>query len=222
MRIVAFSDTHGYHRETNLPDGDVLVFAGDLMTNGWKKAEVLDFADWFNSQPHEHKIVIAGNHDRLFETNPTWCIDRFNLGVSYLRDEPVEIDSVKFYGSPVQPWFYDWAFNVPRGAAIREYWDRIPLDTDVLITHGPPYGVLDQIVPNVDPLINNRYIHSPAEHLGCEELTKAIERVKPKVHIFGHIHGSAGTTLKHPTAFYNVAICDEDYVPVNEPHVIEI
>lgn len=222
MKLVAFSDTHTFHGQVTVPNGDVLIFAGDLMGSGYKHIEVKDFADWFNKLPHKYKIVVAGNHDRLFETNPTWCKDRFGLDVYYLQDDFIIIDGVKFYGSPVQPWFCAWAFNVPRGAAIREYWDRIPPDTDVLITHGPPYGVCDQIVPAGEMLYKSNRILLPTEHLGCEELAKVVEIVKPKIHIFGHIHGGAGTMIKDDTAFHNVAVCNESYRPVNEPHVIEI
>lgn len=226
MKIVAFSDTHTYHRQVAVPDGDVLVFAGDLMGSGYKHTEVKDFAEWFGGLPHRNKIVVAGNHDRLFETNPTWALQQFSRpsigSFVYLRDSSVTIEGVKFYGSPVQPWFLDWAFNVPRGAAIREYWDRIPHDTDVLITHGPPYGVLDQMVPTGEMLYKTNRILLPTEHLGCEELAKVVEIVKPKVHIFGHIHGGAGTTIKDGVAFHNVAVCNESYRPVNDPHVIEI
>lgn len=216
MKIVAFSDTHNHHRDVTLPDGDVLVFAGDLMTCGRKFNEVVSFSDWFMSQPHKHKILVAGNHDRLFETQRPLCVGEFhNRGsVYYLQDSSITIDGVKFWGSPVQPWFYNWAFNVQRGPDIKKYWDRIPQDTDVLITHGPPYGILDQT------------IGWGGEHVGCEELWKTVhDRLSLKAHIFGHIHNGYGVETKpysKMVSFHNVSICDEEYRRANEPQVIEL
>jgi Icc-related predicted phosphoesterase len=225
VKIVAFSDTHSHHRDVTVPDGDVLVFAGDFMTCGRRYAEVVSFADWFMKQPHKHKVLVVGNHDRLFESQFPMCLGEFrNRGnVSYLHDSGTTIDGVKFWGSPVQPWFCDWAFNVHRGAPIKKHWDKIPTDTDVLITHGPPWGILDQSVPDGQTSSwGSQLIIHPSEHLGCEELAIAVNRVKPVVNIFGHIHGSYGKVLKDGTWYHNVAICDEQYNPVNEPHVIEL
>jgi Icc-related predicted phosphoesterase len=217
MKLVAFSDTHG-HWPKAIPDGDVVIFAGDLMTSGFSKAEVIGFAGRFSDLPHKHKIMVAGNHDRLFETNQVWCRSQFTQDVIHLRDEAFKIDQFKFYGSPVTPWFHNWAFNVPRGKAVKEYWDKIPDDTDVLITHGPPYGIQDKMVGKSDPL------YDQYEHLGCEELMKAVQRVKPKFHIFGHIHGGRGKYEAESlrTTFCNVAICNEAYEPVHAPVVIKL
>lgn len=222
MRIVALSDTHAEHRSVTVPDGDVLVFAGDLMTCGRKMAEVMSFAEWFCKQPHKHKILVAGNHDRLFENRLPLCLVHFH-GVTYLQDSGVTIDGVKFWGSPWQPWFHDWAFNVHRGEAIKKYWDKISEDTNVLITHGPPYGILDQLYSTqVKSTWGHDLFIAPSEHLGCEELQNAVARVKPKAHIFGHIHGSYGTDKILETQFYNVAICDEQYQAVNSVTTIEV
>ena len=211
MKIVAFSDTHAQHRDVTLPDGDVLVFSGDLMGSGYKHNEVKDFAEWWNNHPHRVKILVAGNHDRMFESDLGYCLNKFNNTV-YLHDREIIEDGIKFWGSPVQPWFYDWAFNVHRGAPIKKHWDKIPDGTDVLITHGPPYGILDQMVAG----------QYATDHVGCEELILAVNRVKPRVHIFGHIHGSYGVTETPDTNFHNVAICDEQYNPENKPHQIYI
>lgn len=244
MKIVALSDTHTYHNDVEVPDGDVLVFGGDLMSSGYKHSEIKDFAEWFMALPHPYKILVAGNHDRMFESNPDYCLSKFLVRDSnppskefhYLKDSGCTIDGVKFYGSPVQPWFCDWAFNVHRGPSIQAYWDLIPDDTDVLVTHGPPYGEGDQSYPEPVQYQNSRILRTASEHLGCEELLRAVLRVKPKVHIFGHIHGGYGQTgmtnyeadrlmLPHPiieTKFYNVSICDEQYNPVNPATVIEM
>jgi Icc-related predicted phosphoesterase len=210
LTIAAFSDTHTHHRSVSLPDADVLMFAGDLMGSGYRHSEVRDFAEWFLSQPHKHKVLVAGNHDRLFEAQLPWCLEQFSYNVHYLQNNDVTIEGFKFWGSPVQPWFYDWSFNVHRGAPIKKYWDMIPTDTDVLITHGPPKDILDEI---------------NGENVGCDDLMQAIEKIRPKVHIFGHIHDGYGHTNRYGangTEFYNAAICDESYQPTNKPWLIEV
>jgi predicted phosphohydrolase len=178
MRIVAISDTHGKHRDVGVPPGDVLIHSGDLMSSGWRTWEISDFNKWLGDQPHKHKIFIAGNHDWLFQKKPMEAQSLITNAI-YLEDTGVILDGVSFYGSPVQPEFCGWAFNVRRGAAIKKYWDQIPNNVQVLITHGPPYGYGDQTRRGDD-------------HLGCEDLFDAVKRVKPAVHIFGHIHGGYG------------------------------
>lgn len=214
LTIAAISDTHTHHRTVRVPDADVLVFSGDLMGSGYRHNEVKDFAEWFSDQPHKHKLMIAGNHDRMFESQLAYCLSKFSdNGFVYLENTGYDIDGFKFWGSPVQPWFYNWAFNVERGEAIKKYWDMIPNDTDVLITHGPPYGILDTV-------------YDGQKNLGCEELWKTIhDRLSLKVHIFGHIHGGYGHESRPYSKmvdFYNASICDEDYRPVNEPWLISI
>jgi Icc-related predicted phosphoesterase len=217
MKLAAFSDTHAHHRTVKVPDADVVIFAGDFMTSGYRHSEVKDFGEWFSNLPHKYKILVAGNHDRMVESDKSYCLSKFSSDVIYLEDSEIVINGVKFWGSPYQPWFYNWAFNVHRGDPIKEHWYKIPADTDVLITHGPPWGILDQSYP---------YSSSPSEHVGCEELGKQFSRINPKVHIFGHIHGSYGNTKcfahRDYTDFYNVAICDEQYRPVNKPVIIEV
>jgi Icc-related predicted phosphoesterase len=209
MRICAISDTHGSHRKLPpLPKGDVLIHAGDFMLSGRDPREISDFSDWFCEQPFEHIIVVAGNHDWAFEKTPH-AAEHLLLGANYLRDSGITLDGISFYGSPVQPWFFDWAFNVPRGAAIKKHWDKIPEGLDILITHGPAHGILDQT-------------HPKGEHLGCEELSLAIARTLPRIHIFGHIHGGYGEHYGDDTRSFNVAVMNEAYRVVNPPTVFEI
>lgn len=235
MRIIALSDTHNEHRHVTVPDGDVLVHAGDFMTDGWDIREMSNFLDWLEYLPHRKKILIAGNHDRIVEVDPGFKAECEIKGISYIQDEETVIDGVKFWGSPYTPWFNDWAFNVPTGMLYERHWSKIPKDTDVLITHGPPYGILDQSYPTqtrqYEPATVSQYIVNPSQHVGDEELKKALETINPAVHIFGHIHGSYGhvksadyiETYAWPvTNFYNVSICNERYKAVNEPMVIEI
>lgn len=213
MRLVLIADTHEKNKEVVIPDGDVLVHAGDLTYLGDYYA-VSDAAAWLNSLPHKHKVVIAGNHDYLFERKPGEARKIMEgQGLIYLENEWRVLDGIKFYGSPVQPRFYDWAFNVDRGPAIRKYWDMIPDDTDVLITHGPPRGILDQTAPS-----NER-----SEHLGCDDLLEAVQlRVRPQIHVFGHIHGGYGYRELGGTKFYNASVVNEAYKRRNEPWVVEI
>lgn len=209
MRLVCISDTHNSHKAMNLPEGDVLIHAGDATGQGLT-LEVERFLAWFASQPHAHKILIAGNHDWLFQRHPDMAAQLLaaHAGITYLQDSGVEIEGVKFWGSPWQPWFCDWAFNLPRkGSAIRETWNKIPLGTEVLITHGPPHGVLDQV-------------HG-GQHLGCEELKIRLEAILPRVHIFGHIHDAYGVAQSKATAYVNACSCDEEYRPTHRPIVLD-
>lgn len=208
LKIVCVSDTHGKHAGVRAPDGDILIHAGDFMTYGNRAEEIARFNDWLVKQPHRHKIVIAGNHDLLFESHPNFARSFLTAAV-YLENSGVEIEGLRVWGSPVQPRFLDWAFNVDRGPAICEYWDRIPADTDILITHGPPFGTLDTVNPSGEPL-------------GCEELTKVVERIRPKLHVFGHIHGGSGTSSLHGTRFVNASVLDEQYRIAFEPRAITL
>jgi predicted phosphohydrolase len=209
MRLVLVSDTHT-HRPCQLPEGDVLVHAGDATSTG-TLPQVNQFLAWFSSQPHRHKIFIAGNHDWLFEREPALAAMLLaeHPGLVYLQDSGIEIDGIRFWGSPWQPAFRDWAFNLPRrGPRLREAWNRIPMETDVLITHGPPHGILDQV--------------QGGEHLGCEELKIRRGAVKPRVHVFGHIHGGYGVAYAGSGVLVNASVCDEGYHPVNRPIVVDM
>ncbi len=201
MRLVVISDTHGLHsRVMDLPDGDVLIHAGDFMNSGYDVQDILSFNTWLGEQPFEHRVVCAGNHDRYFESAPQQARSLLPNAV-YLENSGVTINGITFWGSPYTPAFLNWAFMYPRGSAAQRYWDVIPDNLDVLITHGPPFGILDQTAPG-------------EAHLGCEELRDAVERKKPKVHLFGHIHGGAGTLAAESTRFVNAAYLNERYKPL--------
>jgi len=158
-------------------------------------------------------LFVPGNHDICFEKDIKWCgLHLRHANVDILIDKEIVIDGVKFYGSPWQPDFFDWAFNLPRGDALKAKWDLIPPDTDVLITHGPPHSILDYS------------IHDKV-NVGCEDLYKRVMDLRPKLHCFGHIHGSYGRTEyvgDVHTVFVNASICDEEYNPVNAPIVEDI
>lgn len=208
MRLVLISDTHGLHGQVKLPDGDVLIHAGDCLNHGTKASELTSFASWFKDQPHKHKLAIAGNHDFFFEQYRAECEAALGPSVTYLEDSGTTIDGLHFWGSPVQPRFFDWAFNRDRGFAINQHWRMIPDDTDVLVTHGPPDMLLDQC-PN-------------GRHVGCTDLLARILKVKPKLHVFGHIHHSYGEKYFHGTRYVNASQCNEKYRITNDPIVVDL
>jgi Icc-related predicted phosphoesterase len=205
MKVVALSDTHGYHRKISVPDGDILIHAGDITSRG-EMSTLEDFNLWLGELPHRYKICIAGNHDFSAESNPElW---RKTLTNSfYLVDESVEIDGFVIWGSPYQPWFHNWAFNLPRGEKLKEKWKAIPSNVDILLTHTPPFGVLDEV---------------DGRSVGCQDLRNRLNEVTPKVHIFGHIHEGYGEITQGKTKFINASICDVRYFPCNEARVFEL
>jgi Icc-related predicted phosphoesterase len=211
MRLVILSDTHCLHGAIGtVPDGDVLIHAGDMTLRGTFE-ELEAFLWWFGALPHRHKLLVAGNHDLVFESRPTMAEWLVPAGITYLRDAGVTIDGVKFWGSPWQPWFFDWAFNLHRGAEIAAKWALIPDDVQVLVTHGPPHGILDEV------------LRPPGKHQGCEALRERIAALPQlQLHAFGHIHEAYGTYEENGRRFVNACICDFHYAPVNAPVVIDL
>jgi predicted phosphodiesterase len=243
-KIVAISDTHNRHNKIKLPEGDIIIHAGDATGRG-EEWEVKKFLKWYGKTPYNVKVFVAGNHDFLFEKDPKLaeklCKDN---GIIYLNDSGVEVQlqagypyineslpdipKIKIWGSPVQPHFCNWAFNrarddkdfvFGRGGYVKAYplikphWDMIPEDTNILVTHGPPYKILDELL-FVDGTPKGEFV-------GCEELAKRVKEIKPDVHIFGHIHCGYGEKHIDGTSYYNVAVCDEMYSPSNEIKVID-
>ncbi len=150
---------------------------------------------------------MAGNHDFCCEADAAECRRRLAPAV-YLQDEVIAVRELTFYGSPWQPWFHDWAFNLPRGAPLRAKWDLISKQTDVLITHGPPSGVGDRT--------------AGGERVGCRDLLAAVERIRPRLHVFGHIHEGYGIYRQERTTFVNSSICGLSFQPENEPICIDL
>ncbi len=219
MRIVCLSDTHGHHAALDVPEGDVLVHAGDA-TLGGTGEEVTAFAAWFRALPHREKLFIAGNHDRLFEDAPGEARGLLGDGIVYLQDAGTTIGGKRFWGSPWQPWFLNYAFNLRRGEALRAKWDLIPEGTDVLITHGPPRGLRDRVEGPVAQLLGRMIGQGP--HAGCDDLREAVTRRRPALHVFGHIHEGYGREAIDGTVFVNAAVVDARYRPVNAPVVVEL
>lgn len=208
MKFVIISDTHGQHNNLTLPKGDVLIHAGDISQRG-KENEIIDFLNWFSNCDFKYKIFIAGNHDFFFEETLEKDIQKIiPENIIYLCDSGVEVENIKIWGSPITPWFFDWAFNRHRGNQIEYHWQLIPSDIDILITHGPVFGKLDKT--------------SRGENVGCEDLLHIIESIKPKVHICGHIHEGYGQTTSSKTKFINASVLDEKYALVNPPITFEL
>ena len=208
-----------------LPESDLLIHAGDLTGQGLK-GEVESILKWFEEVAPRYTngvVFIAGNHDRSFDPKfnlesetekPLWlqeALSSLPSSVQYLENESIIIDGLKIWGSPITPWFHGdrWAFNKRRGFDIAEVWDQIPVDTDVIVTHGPSAGKLD--FTTYDKL-----------YVGCENLRYKIKALKPKLHIFGHIHEGYGMDYDDDTTYYNASICTLGYEPDNKPFIIEL
>jgi predicted phosphodiesterase len=216
IKVVTISDTHTYHKSVVLPPGDILIHAGDFTFRGYEQ-EVRAFGNWLRMQDQfQHKVVIAGNHDRSFEDDPEnarkWLLgdDPDTKGVVYLQDSEAALDvrgeKFRVYGSPWQPFFCNWAFNL-YSDELEEKWDLIPEGLDCLITHGPPYKILDQT--------------DAGEHVGCRELRTAIERTKPVMSVHGHIHEGFGVEQFKSTLVVNASSCTSAYKASNKPLVFE-
>ena len=210
-KITFISDTHTKHKHltNDLPGGDILIHCGDISSRGFM-TEIKNFLEWFDGvKGYEHKIFIAGNHDFGFQDNPKECAELLKNypGITYLEDNSIIIDGIKIYGSPWQPKFFNWAFNVNRGEEIAKKWEKIPQDTDILITHGPVFGILD---------LTNRN-----ERVGCEDLYNKVMEIKPKVHACGHIHYSYAMKEMDGMTFINASNLGEDYLYQNDPITLD-
>ena len=196
MRIVAVADTHTFEHDLGvLPDGDVFIHAGDLLRSGTID-ELQTVVAWIQGQPHPVKIVIAGNHDWCFVEDAAKAKHVLGSEIVYLQDNETIINGLKFWGSPWQPAYNSWAFNLTRGRALAAKWALIPDDVDILITHGPPQGIGDR-----DPI--------PAR-AGCKDLLYAMRRVQPILHLFGHCHQDGGFWRIEETCLANVTTWESE------------
>ncbi|XP_073976999.1 metallophosphoesterase domain-containing protein 1 isoform X2 [Rhodnius prolixus] len=237
IRIVCMSDTHSLtpHIKFNIPNGDIFIHAGDFTRCGAEE-EVIEFNNWIGKLPHKYKIVIAGNHELSFDrtfthplspnilkTIPTLGLPRNNIteavtttnikdkltNCTYLQDEGVQICGLKIYGTPWQPEFHRWAFNLPRGEECLKKWNMIPEGTDILVTHTPPIGHGDLCCTGV--------------RAGCVELLSTVQRrVKPKYHVFGHIHEGYGVSTDGNVIYVNASSCNINYLPINPPIAFDV
>ena len=206
MKLVIISDTHCTRPE--IPDGDVLIHCGDHTFHG-KLDESIAALDWLEGLPHKRKLIIAGNHELGWE-NEIHRIGIFRdvYSLEYLYNSGVTIEGITFWGSPVQPYFYGWAFQKQRGPELEAHWAQIPDNTDVLITHGPPYGFGDTDKHN--------------ERFGDEDLLRRVIQVKPQIHCYGHAHAGYGERFFEGIHFINAAILNEGYMIAHKPVVVEI
>lgn len=213
IKVCAISDPHA---NTTLltEEADILTVSGDLTMNG-SITQLRDFKSWLAIQPQKHKVVIAGNHDFCFQTNKATAravIEDANT--HYLEDSEITLEGVRIYGSPWQPWFHDWAFNLKRGPDIAAKWAHIPSGLDVLLTHGPPFGYGDQV--------------ANGDRVGCQDLLAALLVKKPKWTLFGHIHEDRGHWLLNGDQDVNLVNCNVGYrvttkvVPNYKPFYFEI
>ena len=223
-RLVFMSDTHNFNHRVKVPEGDIIIHSGDATFAG-SIEEISDFAVWYRSLPHKHKIFVAGNHDWLFERNRTLAESLIG-GIIYLQDSEVTLHGLRIYGSPFQPSFGHWAFNLDTNAELADKWSDIPEGIDILVTHGPPYGYGDHITRQkwiYEPGVQNQEVREWVERVGCTELRKRVDVIKPKIHSFGHIHPGHGVYHGlEGTRFINASICDDGYACSNEPVVIDL
>jgi len=214
--IVCISDTHTYHDRIEVPDGDILVHAGDFCGQG-SIPEVSHFLDWMEKQPHETKIVVPGNHDICVEEESEVRKEFERSGIELLIDsDHMDVRSgLTFYGLPWTPDFYPdvWGFQ-HRDAPYppERLWDEVPPFVDIIVTHGPPYGFADQIIPHVN------------QHLGCPVQAQRVLEMRSTLKgvICGHIHGGYGEQDMAGVKLINASICTEGYQPTNPPIVWSI
>jgi len=204
MRIVLISDTHGLHRQLDVPGGDMLIHAGDFTLDSKPPSVVSDFNAWLGSLPHRHKVVVPGNHEFVLE-------EPRNRGAItnavLLLDSGVEIEGLKIWGSPVTP-LYGGAFGMSRPEDRKKLWASIPEGLDILVTHTPPFAILDHSLPS-----------GPRE--GCPYLFAEVFRARPRLHVFGHIHAGYGTLWTDDTLFVNASLLGEDGSLSRKPVVVD-
>ena len=214
-RIVCISDTHELHDQVEVPAGDILIHAGDFTMMG-ELERIREFDEWLGavrkSGGFRHVIVIAGNHDLSLDPRNRGYVESSSSllrHATYLDDSGCEVDGLKVWGSPISPMFLNWAFMRETGEEIQKHWRLIPDDTDILITHTPPEGILDQP-------------HPKARGVGCADLLRLVRKLRPRLHVFGHIHGGYGRREDDGTIFVNACSVDEQYCVAHDPIVVEL
>ena len=218
MKICCIADSHG-NLSFKVPEADLLLIAGDLcpayhssyqsinMQVNWLNIE---FRNWLADQPIKECVAVAGNHDWIWEVAKDQ-VPKMNANFHYIEDESIEILSKKIYGTPVQPFFYDWAFNKEE-ESLQKYWDNIPEGLDILLLHCPPYGILDE----------THHPNYPSEHIGSKSLLEKIKKVKPKLVVFGHNHSEHGIIEKDDIMYINASLVNEQYKMTKNPIIVEL
>jgi Icc-related predicted phosphoesterase len=217
MRITFISDSHNKHNLLNgfLPGGDLLIHAGDISSRGYTH-EIENFAKWYDKiDNYDSKVFICGNHDFGFQDDHEKIKGLLTgyKNIDYLQDDWMGVgedmdNMVKIWGSPWQPEFHNWAFNLPRGEKLKEKWNLIPKDVDILVTHGPAFGKLD-------------FVPYDGVNVGCEDLLSCIQEIKPKIHLCGHIHSGRGVVFSEGTLYVNASVLNDRYEFRNKPITID-
>jgi len=204
MRIVLISDTHGLHRQLDVPGGDMLIHAGDFTFNSEPPSIVSDFNAWLGSLPHRHKVVVPGNHEYLLE-DPRQRSAITNA--TLLIDSGAEVEGISIAGSPTTA-LYGGALGKPIHEDRQRHWAQVSEGLDILITHGPPFAILD-------------HGGSAERREGCPYLFEAVFRARPRLHVFGHIHAGYGTLWTDDTLFANASLLGGDGSLSRKPLVVD-
>lgn len=207
VSVTVVSDLHNRYKQLTLPDSDLLVICGDTTALGRFK-EVLALNKWLGKikDKFDQILLIAGNHDYFFENRSNLEISKYLTNAKYLCNDFFEYKGKCIWGSPYTPIFLRWAFMMD-DKKLKRNWKQMPEELDLLITHGPAYGVLDR---------------AQGKHLGDPHLYEAIQLKKPRYHVCGHIHEGYGIETVANTIHVNASVLDGDYRLVNEPIRIEI
>ena len=209
FKVCCISDTHNNHVKLTIPECDILIHCGDFSGIGTLQ-ETKSFLEWFSKQPSKHKCFISGNHDFLDYNEPSMFKELVKEypNITYLRDEMVEIEGLKIFGHPWTPTFYDWAFMLDRGSPkMIKSVEIIPSNIDILISHGPVYGILDEV---------------NGEHVGCGDLLNELERIKPKILVCGHLHSAHGIKEINGTKYINCAVLNDQYTMSFKPTIFKL
>lgn len=213
--MVHISDTHLKH-SIHIPDGDILIHTGDWSMKGTDD-ELYQFVNWLSSLPHQHKVVIAGNHDFICEIDEPFARQVFlKNGIIYLQDQEVTVEGIRIWGSPWSNQYGNWSFQ--RGeAGLSTIYEKIPNGIDILATHGPAFDILDEAN------VYNYYLHQDEKlSVGSRNLTQAIERIRPQFVLCGHIHEGYGRKTWNGITFLNSSILDDFYRVKNAPQTFKV
>lgn len=218
MRIVLISDVHGKWNKVEIPECDLLISAGDYSFTG-ETHMVRDFHKWLNKQPAKHIISVQGNHEKAVEKNFSYFQDLAREQcprVHFIDEGFVEVEGKNIWCSAITPWFHNWAWNRFPDEIIK-HWDKIPNGIDILVTHGPPHGILDKVLK-----FNGPKCEWEEDYVGCPQLLKKVLEIKPKLHVFGHIHQGYGEKIVGGIQFVNASLLDDQYQLVNKPFIYNL
>ncbi|MDT0293427.1 metallophosphatase domain-containing protein [Mesonia ostreae] len=205
MKLVCIADTHTREKRLHIPFGNVLIHAGDFSETGTLR-ETKAFLTWFTSHNHHHKILVPGNHDFFLHKENLEKLTTYLKDVHLLINTSVIIEGYHFWGSPNTSLGKPWAFGL-EPSEIEQHWKQIPRQANVIITHNPPYDILD---------------HTKNHRVGCPYLKKEVQEIQPKYHIFGHAHDNYGNIKLGKTTYINATSFDDKFTTPNEPVVLEL